>query len=51
MTHDNEDEIHAQLAASHIESAQSNVTHMPLIRQWPIDGHYEWEVVKDILVN
>ena len=50
-THENEGEIHDSLAASHIEPATFEVKHMPLIRQWPTDGHYKWEVVKDILVT
>jgi 2'-5' RNA ligase len=50
-THNREDEIHAQLAASRVEPAQFNVTHIPLIKQWPISGHYEWEVVKDIVID
>lgn len=48
---DNEAETDAILAAANIQPATFRIKHMPLIRQRPIDGHYEWEVVKDISIN
>jgi hypothetical protein len=24
---------------------------MPLIKQWPTDGHYEWDIVKDVKLS
>ena len=47
-THDNEDQIHEIMAGSHVKSAKFRATHMPLIRQVTNDGHYEWEIVKQI---
>lgn len=48
---DNEDETAKILETADIEPATFQVTHMPLIKQKPINGHYEWEVVKDIVVG
>lgn len=39
------------IAAAHIPAASFKISHMPLIKQKPINGHYEWEVVKDIIVH
>jgi len=47
-THDNEREIIEKLQKSNIEPAKFRALHMPLIRQWAKDGHYEWEIVKQI---
>lgn len=48
---DNESEIEAALNAAHIQPATFKITSMPLIRQRPTNGHYEWEIVKDIHVG
>lgn len=47
-THKNEREIIEQLNSSHVVPAHFRAKHMPLIRQWANDGHYEWEVVKPV---
>ncbi len=47
-THMSEYKIHEIMSSAHIEFARFHVTNMPLLRQWAHDGHYEWEVVKDI---
>lgn len=47
-THQNEDKIHDIMINSHVEPARFRAAHMPLVRQWAHDGHYEWEVVKQI---
>jgi len=47
-SHQNEHEIHDQLTKADIEPAHFRATQMPLIRQWPVDGHYEWEIVKQV---
>ena len=47
----NEQETEAILTEANIPPATFHITHMPLIRQWPVDGHYEWEVVKDVTVG
>lgn len=49
--HDHEAQIQTALDEANIKSARFKITHMPLIRQWPTNGHYEWEVVKDIEVH
>jgi len=48
---DSEDETEAILSSAKIKPASFHIKHMPLIKQKPVDGHYEWEVVKDILVS
>jgi hypothetical protein len=48
---DNEAETEAMLAGVDIPPARFRIRHMPLIRQRPVDGHYEWEVVRDISVR
>lgn len=50
-THNKEYEIHEQLVEYPVKPAKFRATNMPLIRQWPTNGHYEWEVVKDIKVG
>ncbi len=46
-----EAEIEAALNAAHIDPAEFRITSMPLIRQRPTNGHYEWEIVRDISVG
>ncbi|HEX4774588.1 MAG TPA: hypothetical protein VH234_03660, partial [Candidatus Saccharimonadales bacterium] len=50
-THDKEQEIHAQLVASPVKPTAFNATSLSLIKQWPTDGHYEWEVIKYIAIG
>lgn len=50
-TRENEADTEAELRAANIEPAKFRIHHMPLIRQHPTNGHYEWEIVKDIQVN
>lgn len=47
---DNEAETENLLHQVHIEPATFQVHHMPLIKQRPINGHYEWDIVKDIII-
>lgn len=50
-THTQEQEINRQLA-NHASPAASFKAHsVSLIRQWPTNGHYEWEVVQDIPIG
>ena len=46
-----EHEIHDRLTEARIEPAHFRATQMPLIRQWPVDGHYEWEIVEQVLLT
>lgn len=48
---DNEAEIDGMLNRVNIASAKFKISHMPLIKQRPINGHYEWEVVRDIILS
>jgi hypothetical protein len=48
---DNDQETEEELTAANITPASFRISHMPLIKQWPTDSHYEWEVVKDIRVE
>lgn len=48
---ENEADTEAELSTANIEPAKFRIHHMPLIRQRPTGGHYEWEVVKDIQVS
>ncbi len=48
---DNEDETEALLEAADIKPATFSIKHVPLIKQKPINGHYEWEIVKDIIIS
>lgn len=48
---DNEAETEKVLQEANIKPARFHVHHMPLIKQRPINGHYEWEVVRDITVG
>jgi hypothetical protein len=50
-THHKEHEVHEQLAAHPIKPVKFKATHLPLTRQWPTEGHYEWEVVRDIKIG
>jgi 2'-5' RNA ligase len=47
----NEAAIEAELKQAHIAPAEFRVTRMPLIKQWPTDGHYEWDIVKDVKLS
>jgi hypothetical protein len=47
----NEAETEAELRAANITPASFHIHHMPLITQKPTNGHYEWEIVKDIVVE
>lgn len=48
---DNEKETETELGNANIEPASFYIHHMPLIRQRPTQGHYEWDIVKDIVVT
>jgi 2'-5' RNA ligase len=48
---DNEAEIDNMLGSANITPATFKIRHMPLIKQRPTNGHYEWEVVKDVLIS
>ena len=48
---DNESEISDVLSKANITSAKFKIKHMPLIMQRPTNGHYEWEVIKDIVIS
>lgn len=47
---DNESEVSRVFEDAKVESLPFRIDSMPLIRQRPTDGHYEWEVVADIKV-
>lgn len=48
---ENEIDTEVELSAADIKPAKFRIHHMPLIRQWPKNGHYEWDVVKDIEIS
>jgi 2'-5' RNA ligase len=47
----NEAEIDKILSEANIAPAKFEINSMPLIKQRPTNGHYEWEVVKDIIIS
>jgi 2'-5' RNA ligase len=49
--HNSEREIHDKLLANPVKPATFNARSVSLIKQWSTDGHYEWEVVKDISIG
>jgi 2'-5' RNA ligase len=46
-----EAEIEAAMKATNVEPAKFRITNMPLIKQRPTNGHYEWDIVKDITMH
>lgn len=50
-THDKEREIHQRLLAHPVKPSAFRVSHLSLIKQWPTDGHYEWEMVRNIPIG
>jgi 2'-5' RNA ligase len=50
-THNKEVEVNRILASHPVKPASFRATSLSLLKQWPIDGHYEWEIVKDIPIN
>jgi 2'-5' RNA ligase len=50
-THDKESEINSQLVNTRIKPASFRARRLSLIKQWPINGHYEWEVVRQIPIG
>jgi hypothetical protein len=50
-THDQEKEIHDQLVTHPVKPVTFRATGLSLIKQWPTDGHYEWEIVKSIPIG
>jgi 2'-5' RNA ligase len=47
-THASEREIHRLLVDHPIEPATFNATHLSLLKQWPDDGYWAWEVIREI---
>ncbi len=50
-TQDNEAAIDESMHSAGIKSPTFRIRHMPLIKQRPVDGHYEWEIVKDVTLS
>jgi 2'-5' RNA ligase len=50
-TYSEEKEVHDKLLANPIKPASFNATSISLIKQWPIDGHYEWDVIRNIPIG
>ena len=46
-----EREINSQLIAYPVKPAIFTAPSLSLIRQWPTDGHYEWEIVQQIPIG
>jgi 2'-5' RNA ligase len=49
--HHNEVVLTEYLSEHSVKPARFTVSSLALIRQWPTDGHYEWEVVRDIPIG
>jgi 2'-5' RNA ligase len=47
-THQQEQAIHDRLVAQPVQPVGFHAKGIALIKQWPTDGHYEWEIVKEI---
>lgn len=43
--------MYEALGAAGIKPATFTIKRMPLIKQRPVGGHYEWDVVKDIFIG
>jgi 2'-5' RNA ligase len=50
-THNQEFEIAKQLASVSPKPATFNIKEISLIKQWPTEGHYQWEVVKHVPID
>lgn len=50
-SHHDELEINHELSAHVIQPAAFHATTLSLIRQWPVNGHYEWEVVRELSIG
>jgi 2'-5' RNA ligase len=50
-THDQETEIHDQLSKTNVIPARFSIDTVSLLRQWPTNGHYEWDVVEQIPIS
>ena len=48
---DNIGNTETALREVNIEPAKFYIHHMPLIKQWPTNGHYEWDVIRDITIE
>jgi 2'-5' RNA ligase len=49
--HHEEVVINRQLFESAVKPAKFRATELSLIRQWPADGHYEWEIVRALPIQ
>ena len=46
-----ERQINDQLTKNPVLPASFQATNLSLIRQWPTDGHYEWEIVRELPIG
>jgi 2'-5' RNA ligase len=44
-------ELHQKLVANPVQPASFEVKNLSLIKQWPKDGHYEWEIIREIPIG
>lgn len=49
--HNDEIAINQRLFENPVKPARFRATELSLIRQWPTDGHYEWEVVRTLPIK
>lgn len=50
-TYHTEHEVMEQLLAHPIRPAKFRASHMPLIKTWSTNGHYEWEIVQEVTIG
>jgi 2'-5' RNA ligase len=50
-SHHRELELNAALSTQLIKPAHFKIEKVSLLRQWPADGHYEWDVIREIPVG
>jgi 2'-5' RNA ligase len=43
--------LHRQLLNTPLKSAAFDAKNLSLIKQWPTQGHYEWEIVKSLQIG
>lgn len=48
--HHSEKEIYDRLMALPAKTTTFSAANISLIKQWPVNGHYEWEVVRQITI-
>lgn len=49
--HHNELATSKTLSGVHVKPAKFRAPRIALIRQWPTEGHYEWEIIRELAIS